>query len=76
MAALLPPTAGQEGLDVRPRVSKVLSNMKIAMLSDLTKVGQNKENRVNRRGKKNSAVSDESLSNQPTPIRGVVIPAD
>ena len=75
MAALLPPTAGQEGLDVRPRVSKVLDNMKIAVSSHLIEIGQNKENRVYRRGKKNSAVSDESLSNQPRPIYGRLTPS-
>ena len=75
MAALLPPTAGQEGLDVRPRVSKVLDCMKIAVSSDLIEIGQNKENRVDRRGKKNSAVSDESLSNQPRPIYGRLTPS-
>ena len=75
MAALLPPTAGQEGLDVRPRVSKVLDNMKIAVSSDLIEIRQNKENRVDRRGKKNSAVSDESLSNQPRPICGRLTPS-
>ena len=75
MAALLPPTAGQEGLDVRPRVSKVLDYMKIAVSSDLIEIGQNKENRVDRRGKKNSAVSDESLSNQPRPICGRLTPS-
>ena len=70
MEALLPPRAGQEGLDVQPVVetSLKLSIDQEIILSYLIKIGKNKENRVDRRGKENSTISDQPLSNQPRPI--------